>query len=102
VEANNTSVVKAYEARIEKLKRERFVLVERATTIVPPKGRLEETIEHALEFLSNPRNIWKNGSLAMRKAVLRLAFAEPLRYSGASGYRTPEMAFPFRVLGCCP
>jgi site-specific DNA recombinase len=98
VEAGSPSVVKAYETRIDKLEREKFVLAERATTIVPPKGRLEESIEHALEFLSNPWNIWKNGSLAMRQAVLRLAFAEPLRYSGASGYRTPEMAFPFKVL----
>ncbi len=98
VETGSGSVVKAYETRIDKLERERFVLIERATSIVPPKGRLEESIEHALEFLSSPWNIWKNGSLAMRQAVLRLAFVEPLRYSGVSGYRTPKMAFPFRVL----
>jgi len=98
VEAESTSVVKAYEKRIDALEREKIVLAERALEIVPPKGRLEESIEHALTFLSSPWNIWKNGSLAMRQAVLRLAFAEPLRYSGASGYRTPEMAFPFKVL----
>ncbi len=97
VKASSTPVVKACEARIEKLERDKFVLVERATTIVPPKGRLEESIEHALEFLTSRWNIWKIGSLAMH-ALLRLAFAKPLRYSGASCCRTPEMAFQFRVL----
>jgi site-specific DNA recombinase len=98
VEAESTSVVKAYEKRIDALEREKIILAERASTILPPKGKLEESIEHALAFLSSPWNIWKNGSLAMRQSVLRLAFVEPLRYSGASGYRTPEFAFPFRVL----
>jgi len=50
VEASSTSVVKAYEARIEKLEREKFVLAERATSILPTKGRLEESVGHALDF----------------------------------------------------
>ena len=98
VEADNASVIKAYEGKIAKLEREKLLLTEKAARIVPPKGRLEEFIEPALEFLGNPWNLYKNGSLAFKRTVLRLAFAEPLRYSLKSGYRTAEISFPFKVL----
>ena len=99
VEANNASVVSAYESRIEKLEREKLVLQERIGKSVPPKGRLEDCIELSLSFLSSPWNIWKNGDLAMRHTVLRLAFAEPLRYSQNGVYETPKFSFPFKYLG---
>ncbi len=34
----------------------------------------------------------------MQQTVLRLTFAEPLRYSRNEGYRTAEITFPFKVL----
>ena len=98
VEATSASVVSAYEARIEKLERNRLVLQERLDRSVPPKGRLEDCIELALRFLSSPWNIYKNGDFAIRQTVLRLAFAEPLRYSQNGVYGTPEFSFPFRYL----
>ncbi len=50
VDAKSASVVSAYEARIEKLERQKIVLAERVETTVPPKGRLEDCIELALNF----------------------------------------------------
>ena len=35
----------------------------------------------------------------MRQTVLRLAFAEPLRYSQNRVYETPNFSFPFKCLG---
>lgn len=35
----------------------------------------------------------------MRQTVLRLAFAEPLRYSQNGVYETPNFSFPFKYLG---
>ena len=99
VEANSASVVNAYESRIEKLERDKLVLNDRITKSVPPKGRLDDCIELSLKFLSSPWNIWKNGDFAMRQAVLRLAFAEPLRYSQNGVYETPKFSFPFKCLG---
>lgn len=98
IEAASPSVVKAYESRIEKLEREKLLLAERASRTLPEKGRLEEFIELSMVFLANPWNIWKNGPLPLRQAVLRLAFLEPLRYCRQNGYRTPETAYPFKVL----
>ncbi len=98
VEASSASVVGAYEKRIEKLEREKLVLAEKASQIVPPQGRLEEVIEHALAFLANPWNIYEKGSFALKRTVLKLAFVEPLRYNRFEGYRTAEITFPFKVL----
>lgn len=99
VEANNASVVSAYEDKIDKLERDKFVLQEKIDKAVPDKGRLEDCIELSLRFLASPWNIYKNGDFAMRQTVLRLAFAEPLRYAPNGMYRTPEFSFPFRYLG---
>jgi hypothetical protein len=91
--------VSAYESRNDKLERDKLVLNDRIAKSVPPKGRLEDCIELSLKFLSSHCNIWKNGDFAMRQAVLRLAFAEPLRYSQKGVYETPKLSFPFKYLG---
>ena len=98
-EASNASVVHAYEARIDKLERQKIVLQERLDKAIPPKGHLEDCIDLALGFLAKPWNLYKNGDYAMRQKVLRLAFAEPLRYSQKGVYGTPEFSFPFKFLG---
>ena len=69
-----------------------------AEGIVPPKGCLEEFIEHALTFLANPWNLYEKGEFAFKRAVLKLALADPLRYSRNEGYRTAEITFPYKVL----
>jgi site-specific DNA recombinase len=98
VEASSPSVVAAYEARIEKLERQKIVLAERAEKSVPAKGQLEDCIELALRFLANPWHLYKTGSHLMRQTVLRLAFAEPLRHSKNGVYGTPKFSFPFKYL----
>lgn len=96
--ASSPSVIGAYEKRIVELERQKIRLTERAESAVPEAGRLTEFIEPALTFLANPWNIYKNGSFALKRTVLKLAFAEPLRYSRNEGYRTAEITFPFKVL----
>ncbi len=98
IETDNPVVIKAYEGQIAKLERKKLLLAEKMAQTVPPKGRLEEFIEPALEFLGNPWNLYENGSLAFKRTVLRLAFVEPLSYSRKNGYRTANFAFPFKVL----
>jgi site-specific DNA recombinase len=91
VESDNPIVIKAYEAKIGKLERKKLLLAEKAAQTIPGKGRLEEFIEPALNFLANPWNLYENGSLAFKRTVLRLAFAEPLSYSRKKGYRTADV-----------
>lgn len=99
VETTNASVVSAYADKIDKLERDKILLRAKLDAVAPAKGRLEECIELSLRFLSSPWKIYKNGDFAMRQTVLRLAFAEPLRYCPNGMYRTPEFSFPFRYLG---
>ncbi len=99
VDAASPSVISAYESRLAKLEREKIVLSEKVSGALPPKGRLEECIELSLKFLSSPWKIYENGCYAMRQIVLRLTLAEPLRYCRIEGYGTPEISFPFKVLG---
>ncbi len=98
VDASSSVLVKAYEERITKLEREKLVLVERGENWAPPKGKCEECIELALNFLSSPCKIYENGGHAECSLVAKLAFAKPVRYSRKEGYRTPEISFPFKVL----
>ncbi|NWH08517.1 MAG: recombinase family protein [Alphaproteobacteria bacterium] len=99
VDASSASVIGAYEKRIATLEREKLLMAEQAARIAQPKGTLEESFEHALAFLSNPWNIWRNSDLVMKRMVLRLAFSEPLPYCRNEGLRTPNLSFPFRAIG---
>lgn len=83
--ADSASVIKAYEDKIAGLERENLLLSEKSTRIVPPKGRLEEFIEPALEFLGISWDIYENRRLPFKRTVLGLTFAEPLRHSLDSG-----------------
>lgn len=98
VEATSPSVISAYETHLTKLEREKFVLAEKESSALPPKGRLKEFIELSLKFLASPWNIYKNNEYATRQTVLRLAFVKPLQYNRNKGYRTPEISFPFKML----
>ncbi len=99
VETDNLSVVSAYESKIATLEREKMLLAEKASTVTKPRYTREELFELAFEFLSSPWNIYKNGSLALKRTVLRLAFVEPISYCRNEGVRTPKITFPFKVLG---
>ena len=99
VEASNGSVVSAYEKRVAKLEREKALAEEQLAQSGKPRHTFEESFEHAMRFLASPWIIWENSDLALKKTVLRLAFAEPLPYCRNEGLRTPNLALPFKVLG---
>ena len=97
-ETKNAAVIKAIESKIEKLEREKMLLVEKASEPLPNAGKFEESIELSLRFLSRPWDIYKNGSYAVRQTVLRLAFSDPLTYTPEGVYGTPKTTLPFKVL----
>lgn len=94
VDAGSPSVITAYESRIDKLEREKLVLKDNAENGMQPQGHQIEFIEPALKFHSSPWNIYKKERFALRQTVLRLAFAESLRYNRENGYRTAKLPFP--------
>jgi site-specific DNA recombinase len=58
----------------------------------------DETLRTSLDFLAIPWNLWASERLEHEKAVLKLAFADRLAYVRNDGFRTPNLALPFKVL----
>ena len=99
VETSSPSVVDALEGRIADLERQQLVLTEKRQNIGKPQGAFEEAFELAGTFLANPHKLWEKGDFTLRKTVLKLAFTRPIPYCRNEGFRTPEMALPFKALG---
>ncbi len=99
VEADNPRVITAYEGKIAKLEKEKLLLTEKLQNQGKPKHTFEEMFELALNFLSNPWNLWTSGQIHLRKTVLRLTFAERMAYRRNEGFRTPQTTEPFNFLG---
>ncbi len=98
IDTSNTSVITAYENKIEKLESNQRVLYEKLQKKATQSGAMEEFFEHAMQFLANPWKLWEKGDFMMKKVVLRLAFSERIAYCRENGFRTPETALPFKVL----
>ena len=98
IEASSPRLISAYERRIEALEREKLAAAETLENVDAPDHPFGEMFEHALEVLANPYDLWKKGSLPVRRTVLRLAFAERIAYARNQAVRTPEYAFPFKAL----
>ncbi len=96
--ASNTTVISAYEAKIEKLERYKLILAEKLARGPVPHGRFDQFIEHAITFLANPWNLWHSGNYTLNQTVLRLAFSERIAYCRKDGYQTPNTSLPFKVL----
>ncbi len=98
LDASLPSVIAAYEDRIRKLEEERHVIRERIALADGPAGRFDETFRTAMDFLANPWKLWSSGRLEDRQTVLKLVFADRLRYARNEGFRTADLSLPFKVL----
>ena len=98
VDASSSSVISAYEKRIANLEKQKLVAAEKAGKSVRPVRPFEEMFELAMNYLSNPYNLWLSDRLEDKKTVLKLTFSERLAYSRNEGFRTPKTTIPFKVL----
>ena len=99
VETDVPSVVKSYETRIRKLEEEKLILADRVAENTRPKSSFEDSLRTALDFLANPWILWRSDQLEDKRTVLKLAFSDRLRYRRDDGFRTANLAFPFKALG---
>ena len=98
VDASSSRVVAAYEGRIEALEKEKLLLSGQTSKTGKKHFTFEEMFELACQFLSNPYEIWENGTLTLRKMVLKMAFPAGLTYDRETGLRTPDISLPFKAL----
>ena len=98
VDASSNAVVSAYEKRISALESEKLVIEEKLESVGRPVRTFEEMFEHAMTFLANPLNLWLSDRIEHKRTVLKLTFAERLAYHPESGFRTPKISMPFKML----
>ena len=96
--ASNDTIIRRYEDKVEKLERQKALIVDNLSKQAEPKAAFDEKLELALTFLANPWKIWENGTTQARRLVLKLAFTTPIQYCRKEGARTPEIALPFKAL----
>lgn len=102
LDASNPTVIRSYESKVSELELQKLVLAEQTARQAEPQGRFEDQLEPALTFVANPYKLWETGHITLRRTVLKLAFADRLKYDRNQGTRTPEIALPFRALGRLP
>ena len=95
VETSNPKVMAAFENKIAKLEEDKILLTDKLSQNTKPKSTLGEIIELLRAYLANPWNIYENGTLEVRKTILKTAFASPLAYDRKNGYRTPQVSVIF-------
>jgi site-specific DNA recombinase len=98
VDAESATVIKAYESRVQEFEQQKLLLAEKIGQCGKPLKDYDETFRTALDFLGNPQKLWDSGHIDDKRAVLKLAFADNLAYDRKTGFRTPEFAFPFKML----
>ncbi len=77
VETDDPTLITAYEAQIRKLQEDKLLIEEKLQKPAVNQGTFEETYRTAMEFRSNPCNLWDNVNQESRKLVLKLAFYRP-------------------------
>jgi len=98
VDADNQSVISAYEKRIKDLEGQKIILGEKIAKCGTALPDFDETFRTAFEFLANPHRLWASESLADKRTTLKLVFAEKLPCYRNEGFRTASYAQPFRLL----
>jgi site-specific DNA recombinase len=99
LDANVPSVIAAYEDRIQKLEEEKLAIKERIANVSRPASSFDDALRTALDFIASPWKLWNSERLEERRTVLKLVFADRLRYGRESGFRTANLSLPFNILG---
>lgn len=86
VDAESNDVVKAYEKRISQLQLDKHVMKEKIAKCGRPLKDFDESFRTAIDFLSNPHQLWATGRIADRHAVMKLTFADRLSYVRGEGF----------------
>ncbi len=98
VDADNATVIRAYERKIDELEREKLILAENIAKCGTVARGYDEVLQTSLDFIASPWNLWETGKLEDRRAMAKLVFADHLIYCRENGLQTPEISLPFKAL----
>jgi site-specific DNA recombinase len=98
VQADSEILIKTYEDKIKSIEAEKVILREKIANHGRPQRSFDDTFRTAMEFLQNPYRLWVSGLFSDKRAVLKLAFAGNLSYVRNEGFRTVNLATPFKFI----
>jgi site-specific DNA recombinase len=98
VATDTPSLIKTYENKINSLEAEKIETREAIAKWRGPKDDFESGFRTALEFLSNPFKLWTSDAIEDKRTVLKLVFQERLAYVRGKGFRTAQLAIPFKFI----
>ncbi len=90
--------MRAYEKRTRELAEHKIVVTERIANCGRPVRTFDASLRTALSFLGNPYKLWVSEHLEDKRALLKLTFAERPAYVRNEGFRTTNLALPFKAL----
>lgn len=96
--AESPALIQVYENQIVRLEEQKVSLTEKVQKCGRRLEPFDETFRTAITFMANPCKLWDSGNIEARRLVLRLAFTRKLSYCRKEGFRTAELATPFKVL----
>jgi site-specific DNA recombinase len=98
IDTSSPIVIEALEKRIEALNANKLLLAEKIGNSGQPVRSFEDSLRTSLEFLANPWKLWTLGPFDCKRTVLKLAFSTCPQYDRNQGFRTPDLALPFKML----
>ncbi len=98
LDAGPSCLAATYESRLKELEMQKAELQEKLSESPRIRGDLEGVFRTALQFLSNPLNLWQSERLEDKRAVLKMVFADRLSYHRENGFRTANTTLPFKAL----
>lgn len=97
-DADAPAIITAYENRLRKLEAEKIVLKEKIASCGRPLRSFDQTLRTAFDFLEDPIKLWVSERIEDKRMVLKLTFADRLTYVRNEGFRTADLALPFKAL----
>jgi site-specific DNA recombinase len=98
IQADTAFMIKTYEDKLQNIEAEKVLVREKIASHGRPQRSFEESFRTAMEFLQNPYKLWVSGLFSDKQAVLKLAFAGNLSYVRNEGFRTTNIAKPFKFI----
>ncbi len=97
VEADNASLIRAYETKVLKMEHEKVSLeAELAITSEAPVD-FENSFQTVFDFIGSPQKLWHSERIEDKRLVLKLVFTRPVKYRRKEGFQTPAIVLPFAL-----